>query len=393
MDLDPEKEQKRQELRAQADELLLLLGSGPHIEEAKQAIYREIDECVSDGGSDSSLTVQVGDKPSIGINRGEATHLLNMKMFSEFNDRIPLICDMFSKLELQPKPIFIGTALLMPKTKFQEILDLARDPSGGPAAVEALFKDVEGFVSHYFAQSLADRDLDSDRPDRRYRVQEGECQKRDGYKCVVTDSAAPDAFHIIPWSWNSTEDEIRATRRVLGALSTLYGQPVFETLERELCEPGYTHSSDRAWNMVCLTPTLATWVGHGYCGFEPINFREENDHYVVGLVFRWINLMGLKLSGNLKDDLQKYADELAKWESGEQKPVPSDGVAYFHARTGARIRSGRYHEIKFQHEIDAYKFYIAMAIQWNCVKLQSLCGSPECDGHTEDDDSSSENSG
>ncbi|KAF4967664.1 hypothetical protein FSARC_4823 [Fusarium sarcochroum] len=89
----------------------------------------------------------------------------------------------------------------------------------------------------------------------RDRNEKARCLKRDGNVCVVTGTAEPEAYHIVPFTWNDTYEHTERTA-LLDRGSACILEPDLDMRTSYLADSDELGASDKAWNMICLNPEL-----------------------------------------------------------------------------------------------------------------------------------------
>jgi hypothetical protein len=103
----------------------------------------------------------------------------------------------------------------------------------------------------------------------RNETQREYCLNRDGRACVVTGAIDPIVCHITPFFWTKSEDNASKFSPMIDRFAMIFG------LDRETA--GLLRAptqSDKAWNMICLSPTLHTFWGKGYFGFKVLSNKQ-----------------------------------------------------------------------------------------------------------------------
>ncbi|KAH7002261.1 hypothetical protein EDB80DRAFT_894357 [Ilyonectria destructans] len=121
---------------------------------------------------------------------------------------------------------------------------------------------------------------------QRDRAERDKCYKQDHGRCVVTGAPNPHVCHIIPYTWNNTPYRQRRACRLglaLGLVSPT--NPYLHVLQQGIC------SSDKAWNMVSLSPLLHYWWSKAFFAFKCMDItpvEDSNNLSEITLQFRWM---------------------------------------------------------------------------------------------------------
>lgn len=130
----------------------------------------------------------------------------------------------------------------------------------------------------------------SDTSQGRSRDEKDSCLTLDRDVCIVTGKPHPHVCHIIPFTWSKSTAS-QTTIKPLRALIAQYlglsnDDDTFTAIDSLVHSPG---SSDRTWNMICLTPTLHDWWGRGYFAFKFLGATPNtNMTSTVTLQFVWM---------------------------------------------------------------------------------------------------------
>ncbi|KAK7408866.1 hypothetical protein QQX98_008989 [Neonectria punicea] len=137
-------------------------------------------------------------------------------------------------------------------------------------------------------ETLSKKTKDIGRNDK----ERNKCSSQDHDRCVVTATGDAHVCHIIPFAWNKNQKNLTKTDYVLPSITSGLGfwinpiaLPAIAALHAGL------GSSDKAWNMLTLTPTLHTWWGSGFFGFKFMGKTPSEscpDQTEVQLQFRWM---------------------------------------------------------------------------------------------------------
>lgn len=208
---------------------------------------------------------------------------------------------------------------------------------------------------------------------KRDQNEKAKCIRRDR-RCVVTGAANPDICHVFPYAAKIAQAE---TQTALVSLIWLWSDAIYDRIKRLLL--GDNNIIDTAPNMVALSPLLHRWWGMALFGLEPVEKIEKG----IRLRFRWLKRTGLRM----REPTQLDADPLQVF-----LPPPvldADGIVAVHrTETGRPIVDGEIVDITAEDE-SAVPNWDLFSLQWDLIRMASLCGAAEDDkdGDVSDDDS------
>ncbi|KAI7772170.1 hypothetical protein LZL87_009333 [Fusarium oxysporum] len=215
-----------------------------------------------------------------------------------------------------------------------------------------------------------------------------ECKKNDGGHCIVTGVANPDACHIIPFAFNNSDKNTKKTSVFSSTIRTMLGLPGNKETEDAiaLLHQG-KGSSDKQWNMICLSPSLHRWWGYAYWAFKWLDaapITNDTKTCKIRLQFHWMP-RNIKrdptASFRLKDlpDLDKqikhcYGSEpyLCN-EQNCQACYGTKGIAAHNVESGRPIRTGDIFTI-IRSTIDVPLCRTMFDIQWAIITSAAISG-------------------
>ncbi|KAF4966723.1 hypothetical protein FZEAL_10624, partial [Fusarium zealandicum] len=130
-----------------------------------------------------------------------------------------------------------------------------------------------------------DRKIDRNRKERKT------CMLYDQNRCIVTKTGRPDACHIVPFAWNEKESGRQTTASFTIMIAACFGFDSSNVVMSIGLGSLYSGlgTSDKAWNMLAMTPTLHDWWGRGYFAFKWIGAKRIDSKTTdVELEFRWM---------------------------------------------------------------------------------------------------------
>ncbi|KAI9148127.1 hypothetical protein HJFPF1_11950 [Paramyrothecium foliicola] len=118
----------------------------------------------------------------------------------------------------------------------------------------------------------------------RTKMEVSTCKISDKQRCVITGSSDPQACHIIPFTWNNTIQARADAQRYEEAIDTL----IIPDDRGSQILSNDVKASDKAWNMISLSPLLHSWWARGYFGLKWLGYdiltENENQDPKVNLL-------------------------------------------------------------------------------------------------------------
>ncbi|KPM43394.1 hypothetical protein AK830_g3202 [Neonectria ditissima] len=214
----------------------------------------------------------------------------------------------------------------------------------------------------------------------RSQPEKAKVTNRDGC-CVITGTADPDICYVFPYAARKT---LKQTDLSLKILRSLWGTDAHQRMLRLLAVDG--NIIDTAQNMVAMSPQLHRLWSMAKFGLEPT----EKLEYGIRVRFRWLHRTGLAMEHLVPLDL----DPRKVFETG------SDGSTVAHnSKTFRPILDGEIIDItakptNLTFDESAVPSWDIFSLQWDLVRMASLCGAPEVvdedDSSDWDDDETSE---
>ncbi|KAF5626028.1 hypothetical protein F52700_8743 [Fusarium sp. NRRL 52700] len=228
------------------------------------------------------------------------------------------------------------------------------------------------------------------------------CNERDGYACVITKLADPDACHIFPFALNEKIETIGRTEKFFEATESLMSADFRTTYTPLMANARNLGGSDKVWNLICLNKTLHDWWGRGYWGFqfhgiEPVS-DGDTKMVKVTLIFRWLprfmvmrkkqpDDITLEGDNNSLDALNRELGLFHQDESYYPTEVPvKPGHVEFRLHTGETLKSGQEFHFIMGVEV-APRFEDMVKLQWASLRLFVMKGGGDVDSLSGEDDS------
>ncbi|CAM1505622.1 Fc.00g112590.m01.CDS01 [Cosmosporella sp. VM-42] len=247
-------------------------------------------------------------------------------------------------------------------------------------------------------------------PVYRSQAESKKCRQQDNDRCIVTGTRDPMVCHIVPFAWNSTASNLRRTSTLLATIAFALGsvddtEGLMAVLDQQL------GATDKAWNMLALSPMLHVWWGKGffalkYLGATPVvGCREQSG---IELQFHWmprspdhdarreINL------NNQRDDQKSLLRQLDHYYGNGASPTcdanrcelcpQTDGVGAHEISTHRLIRSGSIISVR-RDTASAQYFRVMIEIQWAIIRAAAMSGAAQApdllQGPSDNDDDDS----
>ncbi|RSL45407.1 hypothetical protein CEP54_014280 [Fusarium duplospermum] len=128
-------------------------------------------------------------------------------------------------------------------------------------------------VDYYLGRGEVSQDA-SDRNDTQRKA----CLTLDDGACLMTGTPHPNVCQILPFTLckKVTEDDYLGSVELV--IEYCLGCPLSDdTRAALLCLTDKPRSYDRAWNLICLSPTLQDWWGRGYFAFKFLGAIPNDD--------------------------------------------------------------------------------------------------------------------
>ncbi|KAF4119999.1 hypothetical protein GMORB2_3410 [Geosmithia morbida] len=133
---------------------------------------------------------------------------------------------------------------------------------------------------------------------------------RDYSRCLFTSDTVHEAGHIWPFAVNGSQGNRDGTRRALGKSAITMSLEIrSRLLELFTPENGELASSDKSWNMICLSPTLHTswakahfglrWIGTTDHSPDAAETDSERDFVEASVEWNW-------LPGSISESVQAH---------------------------------------------------------------------------------------
>lgn len=209
----------------------------------------------------------------------------------------------------------------------------------------------------------------SDIPIAENADERAKCIARDAGVCVLTGADFPDVCHIVPFEINATHAGLAHYREQFSHLTRLLGKEshaqVIGLLDSEL------GCSDKAWNMLCLHPTLRDWWKKCLIGLEcysMIPSSQHVGHYTIQLQFHWMP-RGHDISP--QDPAQPDRDMIQEmFQITEQDDDP---IAESQKYNSSVLQTGQVFSLNLP-AADAVNMKLMIDIQWANARLAAMSG-------------------
>lgn len=217
-----------------------------------------------------------------------------------------------------------------------------------------------------------------DRKLGRKKIRRNEKQRKirleaDGKRCVVTQLRHPQVAHIVPFAWNSCQDNLNTTAALIGpGLTFFHLQAPYELAAG-------IGSSDKAWNMICLSPTLHAFWSKAYFGLKRLGWAPlPNDRETarIRLQFVWLpRAEGNQILGPVNLDVERPGSGTSLFKHLRDH-VPDWDLHTVNARTKVSVQSGQTFYIDVP-VADVGKTCQVLDMQWAFGRLAAMSGAAE----------------
>ena len=222
-----------------------------------------------------------------------------------------------------------------------------------------------------------------------------QCLDREKTLCLISQWGEPDACHIVPFAFTSNDENMTVTSALIKGSYSLFGTEA-ASLTRLIC--GNVGASDKAWNMLALSPNAHRGWSRGYFGFECKGLVPGTSSTAIILQMRWMvrsNIKGLnaKHPVDLENDRESASDDLRYYSQPPASPCAfstksGGGMVYFTwSESCLKVRAGDLFKIEMAHE-DAVNMKSMIDFQWAMVRILALsgaAGAPELFGEPDPD--------
>ncbi|KAF3058777.1 hypothetical protein CFAM422_011893 [Trichoderma lentiforme] len=210
---------------------------------------------------------------------------------------------------------------------------------------------------------------DGDKPIDENADERAKCIARDGGVCVLTGAAYPEVCHIVPFEINATQAGLAYYREQFSHLTRLLGKESHAQVI-DLLDSGLG-CSDKAWNMLCLHPTLRDWwkkclIGLKCLGITP--FSHQMGYHTIQLQFYWMP-RGHDISP--QDGTQPDRDMIQ--EMLVIREQDDDPIRESQKSSSYRLQTGQVFSLNLPAE-DAVKMRLMIDIQWANARLAAMSG-------------------
>ena len=219
-----------------------------------------------------------------------------------------------------------------------------------------------------------------------------QCLKRERHACLASEAAFPEACHIVPFAFNSNNENMDASHVLISRSRKLFWADRI-VLNQLLSEN--LGSSDKSWNMLALSPQIHDWWGKGLLAFRCMGIIPETSSITLMLQIRWMPFREVKeLSSRRLVDLDNECDDVLRDLKSLSMPpeepvsVPNGGrIAVSRSTSSLKIISGDIFKIQLDNE-EAMKMKHMIDVQWLMISILALsgaAGSPELFGEPDPD--------
>ncbi|VUC23840.1 unnamed protein product [Clonostachys rosea] len=203
-------------------------------------------------------------------------------------------------------------------------------------------------------------------------------------RCVVTGLANPQGCHIVPFTWNSTNEHLQTATAVADVIRNFFRPD--DTLNLAILHSGLG-ASDKNWNLICLSPQLQKWWSHAYFGLKYLGHVDgEKGMSTAELQFVW--MPHSHYDGSKRIDLDEEKDKASNIRvclehvfGGEPPCSPycdrctaMSNVQAHKVQEHYTIESGYVFPVVRKTE-DIEKFKTMIQLQWAAICVGSISGA------------------
>ncbi|KAF4473556.1 Sulfate adenylyltransferase subunit 2 [Fusarium agapanthi] len=211
----------------------------------------------------------------------------------------------------------------------------------------------------------------------------------DGGRCIVTGVANPEVCHIIPFAFNNSDRNTQKSALLTKTIHAMINLEVdTETMDAVDLLSKEKRSSDKQWNMICLSPSLHTWWGYAYLGFKWLGSTPTTNNpeiHEIKLQFHWMprNIKRIPTASFHPKDLKSLDQEIKHCYGSEpylcRKPncQACDGtkdIAAHNVTSGRPIRTGDIFTIRRKKD-DILRCRAMFDIQWAIITSAAISGA------------------
>ncbi|KAG5759458.1 hypothetical protein H9Q69_009250 [Fusarium xylarioides] len=223
---------------------------------------------------------------------------------------------------------------------------------------------------------------------RRDTTESKQGEDNDGGRCIVTGVANPEVCHIIPFAFNNSDRNTQKSallKKTIHAMINLEDDK--ETMDAVDLLSNEKRSSDKQWNMICLSPSLHTWWGYAYLGFKWLGSMPTNNPEIheIKLQFHWMprNMKRVPTASFHPKDLKSLDQEIKHcygsepYLCGELNCQACDGtkdIAAHNVKSGRPIRTGDVFTIR-RKMVDIPRCRTMFDIQWAIITAAAISGA------------------
>ncbi|KAM0493649.1 hypothetical protein ACHAP8_009092 [Fusarium lateritium] len=177
---------------------------------------------------------------------------------------------------------------------------------------------------------VSDPDTSRFTPDCRRQKQMDLCRQRDGYKCIFLPTIVNDVAHIIPRSWNDTEENMLLTSTVVPAAQAFMDNDTLSKCYSLFTDGKNLGTMDKCWNMFYINQLLCKNLEQMRMGLECVGiehpFADDDTRAVVIIQPCWLyrnnekpkQKVTLEGEGN---DFDKMINGIRQIREMEKKPA------------------------------------------------------------------------
>lgn len=223
--------------------------------------------------------------------------------------------------------------------------------------------------------TFIDRKLDKYGNIGRSDQEKSNCLRRDNNHCIITHLQCPHVCHIVPFAWNKNITNLRTCNTLCSSLR------IFDVEDSTTNLLGSSlGATDKAWNMLSLTPALHDFWSRAFFGLKRLGFNPSMKNgrtmATVKIQFVWLPRMAYKTFLN-KVELQDQDpfNESSLISKLRNHTVPSD-LYMVNTQSKVSIQTGQTFEVCLELS-DALNLIRMLDIQWALIRLAAMSGAAD----------------
>ncbi|RBR23669.1 uncharacterized protein FIESC28_03465 [Fusarium coffeatum] len=274
----------------------------------------------------------------------------------------------------------------------RELRSRKRNSSATSPYLEEETSESEAGPSQASKPTKADNDPDyKPKPHVRSEAEKKKCRERDLWRCLFQRTGSGQVCHILPFTWNNTEQAVQDTKAIQDAFVPFFDDSTRLKLADLLMDVTTLGETDKVWNMLYLNPQLRSYWGQARIGlfckaigpYEPDKSRVqtdvEDDWVDVIIQFNWLNRREGKPNDEMADkDAMNAMAEMQIQHENEGSPSGQNkygaDIDAMRVDTRTSVLSG--HEVRIaMPPKDAALCKLMLDLQWAIIRIAAMSGA------------------